>query len=143
MFKRTVRMVGMLVGVAVAGMALVSCALGDQGSDDLQGTRWQLATLNGQSLPEGVVITAEFNDGRLSGSAGCNSYGGSYQASDNHLTLGALAMTLMACTEAEVMDAETAYVKALDQVKSYERSDDQLTLSSADETVKLVFQRQP
>lgn len=75
--------------------------------------------------------SAVFEEGAVSGTSGCNSYNGSYEANDGSLTFGPLATTLMACTP-ELMAQETVYFELLGQVDSYEVRGDELTLSNGD-----------
>lgn len=67
-------------------LALTGCSLGSrtdrieaqQESADLPGTQWELVSLDGDPLVEGSRITLAFEEGRLSGFAGCNRYGTTY-----------------------------------------------------------------
>jgi heat shock protein HslJ len=76
-------------------------------------------------------ITAMFENGKLTGSAGCNTYNGTYTAtsgsSENEITIGPLATTRMAC-EGRVMDQETRYLSALEAAETYTISDTTLTI---------------
>lgn len=85
---------------------------------------WTLASL--QRAPGDVTdttdagITLQFGaDGRVSGSDGCNRFGGTYTAGAGgqlEITLG--PSTLIACEQA-VMDLAFAYTGALDEVSTY------------------------
>jgi heat shock protein HslJ len=117
---------------------------------DLPGTSWVLTGYDdgsGTLLPviSGSEITAAFDsDGRISGSAGCNSYGGSYVVNGSGITIGPLATTLMECTDpAGVADQETAYLAALQSAASYRTSTDRLELAAASGAVVLVFAPAP
>jgi len=83
----------------------------------LEGTTWAWD----QSLP-GQDITALFENGQLSGFAGCNNYRGSYvttsTASQNMIQIGPLATTRMAC-EPAIMDLENQYLAAVQSATSY------------------------
>ena len=51
---------------------------------------------------EAVAVTAQFDDGRLSGHSGCNSYTASYEVDGDSLTIGPdIAGTNMACPPAQ------------------------------------------
>ena len=117
-------------GLSLAIIALSACAASQPGSGgDLTGKVWSLTELAGKSLVTGSGISAQFSsDGKVSGSAGCNRYSGSYTVSGNTITFPApIASTMMMCDTA-VMDQETAYLNALGQAKTYSVKNDQLTL---------------
>lgn len=92
----------------------------------LEGTTWIL----GNTLP-GAQITALFESGTLAGSAGCNSYTGSYTTSpgtgQDGLQIGALATTRMVC-EQTIMDRENQYLAALQATTGYQVKGNTLTL---------------
>ncbi|MCA9989502.1 MAG: META domain-containing protein [Anaerolineales bacterium] len=104
----------------------------------LEGPTWTLTGFNnGQggfvSVLIGSEITAEFADGSVSGSAGCNQYNASYEVDGNNVTFGLAITTRMFCGEPEgVMDQETQYLAALQSAVSYEITGDTLEMYNAD-----------
>ena len=86
---------------------------------------WQMVSyFNGQSgivsILEGSHVTAQFMDGIVSGSAGCNHYSASYRTEEGRLSIESVAVTEMYCeTPAGVMDQETRFMAALTQADSY------------------------
>ena len=50
-------------------------------------TEWVLISLNGNAPIEDTEITLNFEEASLDGSAGCNTYGGSYTVSEDSLRL--------------------------------------------------------
>jgi heat shock protein HslJ len=65
----------------------------------------------------GTEITAAFESGTLSGSAGCNTYGTTYTLDGLSIGLEAIAVTEMACLEPEgVMEQEQHYLEILRDV---------------------------
>jgi heat shock protein HslJ len=88
-----------------------------------EGTNW---VLTGISTGDAVVqswideaITARFQNGQVTGSAGCNSYFADYAIDGSQLSLGPVASTRKACVE-DVMQRETEFLSALPQVTSFE-----------------------
>jgi heat shock protein HslJ len=83
----------------------------------LEGTTWVLV----DSI-EGSEVTAVFEGGRVSGSAGCNTYEGAYEvvpaAYNSLMTISDLAVTEMACDE-EIMAQEAQYLAGLQEATSY------------------------
>ncbi len=102
---------------------------------NLVGTTWTLALLNGQPPVPGSDVTLHFAPGGgarpFDGSAGCNHYGGMYTVNGNQLTFGEIQATAMACDRNDLMQQESAYLKALQQVASYRAESKQLLLSDS------------
>ncbi|MEZ4518136.1 MAG: serine hydrolase [Chloroflexota bacterium] len=87
---------------------------------DLNGTSWQLVGFNGlvEPVPADTVITAQFADGQISGSAGCNTYSATISGVEDMptgMTVGPIATTQMACPEPD-MQQEARYLAALESV---------------------------
>ena len=111
---------------------LAGCGTPGEGAR-LDGTSWVLASLNGRRPLEGGQVTLVFEDGEISGSAGCNSYFGAYtiEGADG-LAFSGIGSTLMACLEPEgIMDQEVQYLETLGAATSFRLSDGELRLSSA------------
>jgi putative lipoprotein len=96
-------------------------------SDHVQVTFEQELTLEGVSWVlartiAGTEITAIFDGGRVSGSAGCNNYFGTYVTSStggqNTLSVSELGATRMMCAE-EIMEQEAEYLAALQSATNY------------------------
>ncbi len=87
------------------------------GEYTLEGTTWLLD----RTIP-GSEITAEFADGQVSGSAGCNTYQATYRstraAGQNSIEIGPLATTRMMCDE-PLTDQERLYLTALEAATEY------------------------
>lgn len=94
----------------------------------LQGS-WRLANMTAPPFPTPMMvtteITADFANGRVTGSGGCNRYNGSYTTTGNQLKIGPLASTFKAC-EPQIMEQESRYLKALQQAVRYEVSQEGL-----------------
>jgi heat shock protein HslJ len=131
--------------VLIAGLiVLTACASSSQqGGGDLTGQVWGLTELAGKSLVSDSGISAQFtSDGKVSGSAGCNQYAGTYTVSGNTIQISSpLSSTMMACAP-EIMVQESAYLKALGAAKTFSVSRDQLTLTGAEGNDLLTYQSQ-
>jgi heat shock protein HslJ len=91
---------------------------------------------NLQAVLEGTEITATFDSAekRINGSAGCNSYSGDYQLSDNTLAFLNISHTEKYCMEPEgIMEQETQYLKTLNTAESYQVKDGILQVNSGNE----------
>jgi heat shock protein HslJ len=87
---------------------------------DLEGPEWLLVELGrGQPLPDGPKITFNFQQDKVSGSAGCNSYfAGVIAATPGGFSFNGMGATRKACSE-PVMDLERRYLKALAGASRY------------------------
>ena len=77
----------------------------------------------------GTTVTVLFGeDGEVSGSAGCNTFTGTYTVgSGGTLAVGPLATTSTTCAEPEgIMDQEAAYLAALQSAAEFSIEADQL-----------------
>ena len=76
---------------------------------------------------EGVDQSVTFaKDGSVSGDAGCNRIIGTYTVDESMIDIGPLATTLMYCEG--VMEAERAFLKALEKSTSFAVRNDRLRL---------------
>ena len=127
----------------LAGLiAIALAACGGFGGDPLEGNSWRLITYGENDLIPGTSVTLSFQDGQLGGSAGCNSYSGSYQVRGEKIEIGLVSITVMACPEPEgVMEQESAYLEFLMAGQSFQLQDGSLSIfSEAGEA--LVFEPQ-
>ncbi|MFN2218769.1 MAG: Gmad2 immunoglobulin-like domain-containing protein [Anaerolineae bacterium] len=94
----------------------VSVTYGEE-SLSLEGPTWILE----RTLLK-TEITAVFEEGKVTGSAGCNTYNGTYMvtagANEDEIAIGPLATTRMACEE-KIMGQETLYLSSLEAAESY------------------------
>ena len=113
----------------------------------LEDAAWLLVTLNGQAPLEGSLAWAQFQDGTVTGTAGCNRYNAAYSAMDagnssGSLGIGPAASTRMACLEPEgVMEQEAQYLAALESAATYSIDGDRLEMRTADDAMAALFQR--
>ena len=102
-------------------------------SDALDGTSWTLdeAIVAGDSypVPDGVVVTLNFENGTMNGNGGCNSYSAEYSADAGSIEPGMIVSTLMICDNSDI---ETIYFGVLQSVIAYEVNGDSLVLRSED-----------
>ena len=128
-------------GALLASLALIALACpGCTDTHALDGTSWRLAGWSERSIdPREFTITAQFDEGRISGTSAVNSYGGEYSTgTGGAFSVGVVAQTLMAGPE-PAMEAEDAYHKLLSGAGSYRLDGTTLTLFDADGSESLVF----
>jgi len=131
-----------LVVVLTLPLILTACDVRDAGGSAASPDgEWALLTLNGAPLLAGSAINATFDEEKITGYSGCNSYGGAYTVKGDALQLGEIAMTQMACLEDGVMDQERAYMEALSNVTKFRLDNDRLELLDASGAALLVYAR--
>ncbi len=106
--------------------------------------RWVLKSYgeadNLKDVLEDTEITATFNneEGQVTGSAGCNSYFGSYETEDANLSIpGPIGATEMSCGEQKDTQ-EREYLSILQAAESYEIKGGKLTINSGNQN--LIFE---
>ena len=110
------------------------------GPSTLEGPLWSLMLLNGSQPLDGAPIYIQFEDGKLSGSAGCNTYTGDYQSDDKNLAVKSVIATRKACNEpAGVMEQEQTYLTLLKEANSYSTANGMLTIFDASGAPALTF----
>ncbi len=116
----------------------------------LAGTHWKVLSYNNGkqavvSLIGGTRITADFaEDGRVSGSAGCNRYFSTYEIAGESINIGRAGTTRKLCRAPEgVMDQESAYLRALNSAATYRREGERLSLRTADGALAVSLVQDP
>lgn len=101
----------------------------------LEGPIWRLQN----TLPE-TALTATFQDGRVSGFGGCNSFSGSFTVSGEAMAIGPLGTTGASCSQ-PVMDQETQYLTTLQGAVDYEIQGNELRIDSqvGDQQIRLRY----
>ncbi len=112
---------------------------------------WRLAAIRqttGQNAVEQPVaarflLTAWFEEGRIGGRTGCNSYGAPYQLTGEPLRLdvGEFEMTAAGCPDEESTSLEQTFIEALRSAESFSLEEDQLVIAFPGG--ELVFVDQP
>ena len=118
------------VVVLIDGQELNGC--GGDPATLLQGVEWVVESLDGAPVDGGSTVTLFFGgDGRVSGSASCNSYTGSYSLTGEGLSMQQPAGTMRMC-EAALMNQESAFLSRLTGIKRFEIEEGALILRTAD-----------
>jgi heat shock protein HslJ len=129
-----------ILAVIVTLLTLALAACGGSGTSALRDTAWELESLVGKDLLPGTTITLKFSDDQVSGSAGCNQYGGSYQAGENSLGVGDVFWTEMGCLEPEgILEQEGLYLATLTAAAKYQITADRLKIFDEVGAQVLVF----
>lgn len=134
--KRNVLILSIVMLSSIAGCM-------DQEASGLEGT-WNLDSyVNTGGVLVNILpnakITLTFEDGKVGGSASCNSYGGTCTLNGSSITIGPLAVTEMYCTDPGVMEQEADYLASLNSVTRYRIEGTTLVLVNADGKDVLIF----
>ncbi|MEJ2211055.1 MAG: transporter substrate-binding domain-containing protein, partial [Anaerolineae bacterium] len=110
--------------VAIGIVWLINRGGEETPADPLAGTQWQVrsyydAAEAGRMVSPtgGVQLTAEFAEGNVGGSSGCNTYTAGYTVDGDALSIGEAASTMMFCDG--LMDQEFAFLAALRAASSF------------------------
>ena len=115
-------------------------------SQSLAGMQWDVTAVNDGrgavvSLVPGTRVTLSFDDqGRVSGSTGCNRFSARYEQSPAGVQIASPASTRMACPRPGVMAQEQAVLRALSAVRSARIEGNAIELRGADGALQLTAQ---
>lgn len=100
------------VTVTADGKSVKGCGGGTVPPSELAGTNWTFVAIGGVPVAADRPTALRFDGTRISGSAGCNRFSGTYTADGRTLTAGPLMATKMACPGAG-MAQESAFFKLM------------------------------
>jgi heat shock protein HslJ len=111
----------------------------------LEDSLWYLtsySTTTGETIAAKIYVNnpqLRFSEGRVSGNSTCNRFLGTYSLKSNNLSIKPEITTLMSCPD-EFMAQEQRFLQAMEQVSSYEITDNQLQLLDKDQKILLSFE---
>lgn len=109
---------------------------------DLASSEWKLVELAGSKLPEDNRATLTFpSDGKVSGNGSCNRFSGTIVITGEHVKVGPLISTRMACPPPG-MDTEKQYLDALEHADHYELKGTELAIYTVGSEQPMRFTRQ-
>ena len=131
-----------LVIAASAILALAACSPAGE-SASLIGTLW---ILESYQTSEGETVDAipdsgaraEFEEGEVSGTSGCNRFFGPYEVDGNSISIGPLGSTLIGCPP-PLDQQEFGYLSSLQSASTFDISGDMLTVSNAEGDIVVTF----
>ncbi len=103
----------------------------------LEGVIWKVTGFNNGrqavvSPLDGTSLTLTFADGKVVGSAGCNTFRATYTSEGNRLSIGPAATTRMACPADGVMEQERQFLAALKTARVWTVENGKLDVHRAD-----------
>ena len=129
-YRQTVR-------VTADGRTVSGCGGGTIASNTLAGTNWIVVAINGNPAPAGPTYYVRFGDKDISAKFGCNSIGGQYRANGDHLNIGNLIGTQMACGEPAMSLERDGTIALRGNVRAERIGGDKLRLVSEAGTIEL------
>ena len=130
----------------LAGYALVTLwNMGEEAENsiptvtELAASAWRPSHIGEMKLDEDSDLYVQFEtDGNLGGFSGCNRFFGSYELSDNAISIEALGITRMACPS-QVMSFEMSFVEALQSATTVARAKTRIALRNDQEQAVARF----
>lgn len=106
---------------------------GSEGAASLFGRRWSLTGMGERSFGTSeLYVEFDREQGRFSGSGGCNRVFGSFRADGDDLRFTSVASTRRACLDAEAQQVETSFLQALEATTRFQVAGDVLRLYAND-----------
>lgn len=137
-----------LIAIATAtALALGGCSLMEPASVEtpkvqLIGSTWLAEDIDGGGVIDDAQSTLVFGtDGRVSGRAGCNQYGGAVTVKGASMIVDQVFSTKMACTAPALMNQETRFLNALQATRSYRVEGTKLVLVDGEGKARIRFDR--
>jgi len=138
-----------LLVIVMAAIVTAGCTAGTStpgAAAGLTGVSWSLESYldgNGTLVPvlPGTEVSARFgDDSRVTGSAGCNQYGGDYRQNGTALSVSSLAQTLKFCEEPKgIMEQEARFMEILGSAAGWRIENGRLLLTDAAGAAVLAF----
>ena len=124
----------------VVCLMLAACASAAAG-ESIAGS-WKLTSYGSLNSPNPAVPDVDamltFENGELSGNAGCNSLSGDYKIKGDQIVFGSIASTEMACLAPRVMEQENIAHQVLTGTASFKIEGNTLTITN--QNMLLVFE---
>ena len=133
-FQRLVVAVLVLVSISIMAHAQTGQAMTTD-QRVLTGIDWRLISLgpagSEANIVAGTTVTLKFGeDGRASGSTGCNSYSGTYQVRGDNISFSRLVSTRRACLDQNANQQEQRFLSTLEAANRFRLSSNRLTILS-------------
>ncbi|QLQ30314.1 MAG: META domain-containing protein [Candidatus Thiothrix singaporensis] len=133
---------GQVFSVLVVLAIVSACTLDTRKAElgaSLEGTNWNLKSLDSQSVNTAYLPTISFETSRITGYGGCNRYFGNYTSSnDGVFSTHQIGATKMACNN-ERDQLEQRYLEQLSKASLYAITREQLHILDNNRKILMVF----
>lgn len=131
-----------LITLLIICLAISACTAKNEGSAASLIGSWKLTSYSRADVLTPAVTDTEAgltfkDDGTMTGSSGCNGFGGSYTVEDDKITFSEITSTLMACDDPR-MAQEGAVHQVLTDTVSFKIEGNTLTLTNNDMVLVLT-----
>jgi len=126
------------VRIVADGKTLQGCGGKILPPDTLAGSSWTFVSIGGVTVAADRATALQFDGNRLSGSAGCNRFSGTYSVDGETLKAGPLMATEMACPG---MELEQTFFKLMATPVSLTFADDGTLILTGSDGVTAVLKR--
>lgn len=92
-------MVAAVFRAAALALACAACTSIAVDSRTFEGTYWRVTAIDGEPTPASGDYRVSFENGRISGRFGCNSWSGAFAVTGERITAAQVVSTKMACPE--------------------------------------------
>lgn len=116
---------------------LVACGDDDPSTpnaEQLDGQTFESTSVQGHEMVTGTNVTVNFDDDGISVRAGCNTLFGAYEIAGGAVAVGAMAQTMMACTD-DLAQQDQFLVEFFEAGPSITLDNDTLTLTAQGVTI--------
>src|SRR5688572_12642713 len=138
-----IRLAGVVAIIAlVSGCSLMRPDSASTPKVELTGSTWIAEDIDGKGVIDNAQSTLVFGtDGRVSGRAACNQYGGKVTLNGASMIVDQVFSTKMACTAPALMEQESRFLEALQATRSYRMDGTKLVLLDGSGAPRLRFDR--
>lgn len=98
--------------------------------DVLDGSIWKVLELNNTPLVENTTLTIQFNNRKVNGSSGCNTFSGRYEIKEESIRIYDLELKTENCLNTGIMDEERSFIKYLPDIINFKFSGQKLNLTT-------------
>lgn len=134
-----------LINAMIIGMISIVCSacISSANSAGLTTSRWKLLSYGPtdnqiKAIPDIDTMLAFNPDGLVTGSMGCNSFGGKYRAAGGQIAFEEITQTLLAC-ESNVLQQETQVMQVFSGHTRFTLESGILTITTEDGGISAIF----
>jgi heat shock protein HslJ len=116
--------------LVVLGLTAAACSDDDPSTpnaEQLDGQTFESTSVEGYEMVAGTNVTVSFDDDGVAVRAGCNTLFGAFEITGGAITVGAMAQTMMACTD-DLAQQDQFLVEFFESGPTITLDDDTLTL---------------
>jgi heat shock protein HslJ len=131
-----------LIMLLIICLAISACTAKNEGSAAALIGSWKLTSFSRADVLTPAVTDTEAgltfkDDGTVTGSSGCNGFGGSYTVEDDKITFSEITSTLMACDDPRMAQEDVVH-QVLTDIATFKIEGNTLTITNNDMVLVLT-----